>query len=118
VIVKARIGTSDPEKATALRNGGVPDALVKPFHTADGFRALKELEEWKWTEAHYAVLCDFVHPNLSSQNVSTSSARLSRVAVSSGGGAMIMKESGPVVRYEYPSHIQSEFALQITEHWC
>ncbi len=62
----------------------------------------------------YDVYCDFVHHNLSSQATTIKKVTIASSAVHPSGGAILMKEEGPVVRYEYPLVERAEKAMADT----
>jgi len=100
VIIQSRFGTSDPNVQQLLRTEGCPESALRPFRVSKA-RALVA-KEVPWTDEHYALLCDFVHPNMSSQRTTAAYSGNSKVARSSGGGQMILNKPSPLLRYQFP----------------
>ena len=113
VIVKARYGSTDPDKQAAMKNAGLPDDQLRNFKLNKARQDLhKELD---WVTPHYAALCDFVHPNLSSQLLGGGSVGESQVASTPGGGAMVMSGGKTsIIQYSFPLAEAGQAAAQFT----
>jgi hypothetical protein len=100
VIMRARFGTSDPNKAAHLKSHGMDDKYLKPFR----IRAAREFlgKKCAWVNEHYESLCDFVHPNLSSQTSAGAYAGEANVVAQSSGSVLLMNNSVPIIHYEFP----------------
>lgn len=117
-LIRARFGTSSPSKRAILLSDGVPEAHLKPIHINDCVRHLEKAEDggYEWAREYYDELCDFVHHNLSSQQAGSVGLRTGDRIVSTGGGMMIMKSPGPIVRYEFPATLRGREAITGTAH--
>jgi hypothetical protein len=117
-LIRARFGTSSPSKLAILLKDGVPDAHLKPIHVNDCVRHLEKAEDgrYAWIREYYDELCDFVHHNLSSQQAGSVALRTGDRIVSTGGGMVIMKSPGPIVRYEFPATFRGQEAVAGTAH--
>jgi hypothetical protein len=111
-IMQARFGTTDPVKQNLLKSAGLADTFVQPIRLNKARRFLAQ--EIDWVESHYAALCDFVHHNLSSQRTAGAFAGMSSKAVSSAGGALLMKTQAPIVQYEFPMPQPGRASVQMT----
>jgi SEC-C motif len=100
VILQARYGTSDQAMEQLLITNGCPEGARRPFKIAKA-RALL-VKELPWANEHYGLLCDFVHPNLSSQRTASAYAGESNVALSSGGGQLLLPGKSPILQYQFP----------------
>ena len=100
VILQARFGTSDPDAQHLLQANGCPETIMQPFRIAKA-RAFVA-QQHPWVREHYALLSDFVHPNLSSQRTAGAYAGEQEIAHSSGGGKLIMTKPSPVIQYQFP----------------
>jgi hypothetical protein len=112
IILHARYGTTDPTKQTHLKSAGMEDAAVRPVRLQKARKLLSE--ELDWTEPHYAALCDFVHPNLSSQRISGAYAGKASTATSSKGGMLLLKTAGPIIQYQFPMPEPGRLAVLTT----
>lgn len=114
LIMRARYATSDPKLRKSLEESGVPNHLLKPFNVMHSLAALESSEDGGQFDGVYAKLCDFVHHNLSSQVTSSPGSRQDVMALSQGGGAILMNKPSPVTRYEYPVPSKGEKAVRET----
>lgn len=103
LIIRARFSTSDPSKANLLVLNGISKKHLRPFNITDSIRRLSLEAGFTDIAAHYDLLCDFVHHNLSSQTVSNVGTFVSDRAKASGGGTILMKTTAPITRYDYPA---------------
>jgi hypothetical protein len=117
-LIRARFGTSSPDKRAILLKDGVPEAHLKPIHINDCVKHLEKTEEgrYAWARGYYDDLCDFVHHNLSSQQAGSVGLRRGDRVVSKGGGMLILKSEGPIVRYEFPATFRGHEAVRTTAH--
>jgi hypothetical protein len=113
VVVRAKYGTSDPVKQRALEAQGLGKDQSKPFHVLTCIDEIAKSEQYSWMRSHYDFLCDYVHHNLSSQSVSTVGGTVAE-EVRSAKGKLIFKTPTPVIRYQYPSAIQTCYAIEQT----
>ena len=99
IILQARFGTTDPHAKDILIKAGVSPKSVQLIR----LRAARQMlaKELPWIEPHYAMLCDFVHHNMSSQRTGAYAGE-SLVANSAYGGALVFSEPAPLVQYEFP----------------
>lgn len=80
VVVQGRYGTTDPQKQDLLkRTTSIRSDLVQPLRINNARRHLAN--SLPWVEAHYAALCDVVHPNLASQRHAGLGAGVGTVAL-------------------------------------
>jgi len=112
-VLKARSGTSDPRVTARLRRGRVPaEALAR--HVVSSL--LKEAVDHgapSWLREHYAVLCDYVHHQVSSRKVAT--VEPGQIGRAPGGQRMFnTSATGSVVTYEYPAVAFEDAALRKT----
>jgi hypothetical protein len=113
-IVRARFGTSNPEKKKVLLDHGVKPDDAKPFHILTCIQKTAKRLESNWLESHYDFLCDFVHHNLSSQTIAAAQSNVSNVASSAQGGMLITPQPGLNVVYAYPADNQAKYAIDQT----
>lgn len=99
-ILQARFGTSDPKAQQLLRANGCPENALRPLRIAKARAFLAQ--QLPWVEEHYALLCDFVHPNMSSQRAAGAYVGESQIARSSTGGQLLMSQESPLVQYKFP----------------
>lgn len=115
VILRARFGTSDPNLQAALQLEGCPGAVLQPFRIAHARKFAAQ--QHPWIEAHYALLCDFVHPNLSSQRTAGGYAGEQQIAHSSGGGMLVLSKPASIIHYRFPMPEPGRRAVtQTAEH--
>jgi hypothetical protein len=100
IILQARFGTTDPHAKEILIKAGVSPKSVQLIRLREARHVLGK--ELPWIEPHYAMLCDFVHHNMSSQRTAGAYAGESFVANSAYGGALVFSEPAPLVQYEFP----------------
>jgi hypothetical protein len=100
VILQSRFGTSDPNAQQLLKTAGCPERALRPFRVSKARELVAQ--ELPWTNEHYALLCDFVHPNMSSQRSTAAYSGESNVAHSAGGGKLILTKSSPLLQYQFP----------------
>lgn len=114
VIVRARFGTSDPQKQRALVEAGISKDDVKPFHILTCIDHLAKDKANAWVRPYYDFLCDYVHRNMSSQTISAAEMTHGGLAISPGGGMIYMMQHGPIVVNQYPANNQAEYAREQT----
>jgi len=112
LLIQARFGTTDPEKQKLLRDSGVPESSRQPIRTGKARKAL--MLELPWIDAHYAMLCDYVHHNLSSLSIAGALAGRGTVARSGGGGKLLLKGEGSLIQYAFPMPEAGKQAIQKT----
>ncbi len=100
VILQARFGTTDPNVEKLLKADGMADESVQLIRLKSARKKLAE--DLPWVEAHYAMLCDFVHHNMSSQRTTGAYAGESFLAKSQSGGMLILPEPAPILQYQFP----------------
>jgi hypothetical protein len=100
VTLQSRYGTSDPNVQQLLKTAGCPEHALRPFRISKARELVAQ--ELPWTNEHYALLCDFVHPNLSSQRTTAAYSGESNMAHSAGGGKLILMKSAPLLQYQFP----------------
>jgi hypothetical protein len=100
VILRSRCGTTDPNAQQLLRSVGCPENALRPFRISKARDVAAQ--QLPWINEHYALLCDFVHPNMSSQRTTAAYCGESNVAHSSFGGQLILTEPLPLVQYQFP----------------
>lgn len=101
LIVRARYATAHPEYRALLLAAGVPSARLKPFNITECVSRLTETEAHSDAVERYALLCDFVHHNLSAATTATSGVRVGDTAFT-GAGRIVTDRPGTICRYEYP----------------
>jgi hypothetical protein len=100
VLLQARFGTTDPNVKKLLKADGIAEESVQLIRLQTARRKLAE--DLPWVEAHYAMLCDFVHHNMSSQRTTGAYAGKSFIARSQSGGALILPKPAPILQYQFP----------------
>jgi hypothetical protein len=85
-------------------------AQLIPLRHARAFLAT----EIEWIESHYGALCDFVHPNASSQRTTAALVGDSDTAVSSAGGGLLLSEPTLIVQYGFPMPERGRDAVRAT----
>jgi hypothetical protein len=113
-LIRARFGTSHPKTIAHLKKHGVSNKLLKPINIMSSLQLLVKNPTAKGLHDKYAMLCDFVHHNLSSQITSSPGFRVGNLARSSGGGAFITSDNGAITRYQYPVSNKAELAIEET----
>ena len=113
-IIRARFGTSDPDKQKVLEEAGIPSKSLKPFNVRKCIETLSNIEHCGDIGARYDLLCDFVHHNLSSQTISTDKMSMGRTSRSRGGGMIMTTQQTPIVTYTYPSPPATAYAISTT----
>ncbi len=111
-ILQARFGTTDPKAKRVLQAMGLGERTVQPVRISKARRALAE--QLPWIEPHYALLCDFVHHNMSSQRTAGRYAGESRLARSQSGGALILSDAAHLIHYEFPMAEPGRVAVRST----
>jgi hypothetical protein len=114
IVVRARHGTSSPEKADLVRKAGAPAGAVKPFHIIECIKNLVKEPGNESATGRYDHLCDFVHHNLSSQTLGNAGSTIRAAARSSGGGAIVFPKPGPITQFQYPLPSKAKMALDDT----
>jgi SEC-C motif len=99
IILQARFGTTDPQAKEFLIKAGVSPKSVQLIRLREARQTLAK--EFAWVEPHYAMLCDFVHHNMSSQRTGAYAGE-SLVARNGYGGVLVFSEPTSVVQYEFP----------------
>jgi hypothetical protein len=111
IAVRARFSTTREDYKAMLRQAGVSEERLKPFHVMDCIRGLAKDADNGDAQARYDFLCDFVHHNLASATTANAGSAEAGMAVSSGGGAVIIPGGGTITQYEYP--IPSKFVAAL-----
>jgi len=112
LILRARYGTSDPKAQRILKMVGIPETALKPIRVGKARAFLTN--ELPWIDEHYALLCDFVHHNMSSQRTAGSLVGKSHMARSSAGGGFLMAQQHPIVQYTFPAPDRGRHAVRDT----
>jgi hypothetical protein len=112
VVVRAKFGTSDPQKTQKLAEQGF-DA-PKPYHVITCLEHLAKQVEFTWAQAHYDFLCDYLHPNLSSQTVAVTGIRMGTHVRGDDMRTLLSRSPTAIQNYEYPSTAWSSFAIERT----
>jgi hypothetical protein len=115
-VLRARFATKDLMKSTFLARAGLPKGSTTPYTVSDCITDTKRRfpDTFPWLAEHYAVLCDYVHVNLSSQTVGTVEMLVTKEIRHPSGGALIFREDTPVVRYTFPSKTHGDLLLELT----
>jgi hypothetical protein len=116
IAVRARFATTREDYKALLHEAGFPQERIKPFNVMSCVRSLAQHVDNEDAEDRYAFLCDFVHHNMASATTANSGSGQAEVALSSGGGAIIMPGGGTITQYEYPIPSKFARALEDTGH--
>lgn len=102
IVVRARLGTSDPVLREQLLGVGVAAASLKPFGVTDCISKLSREISFEDVETRYATLCDAVHHNFGSRAGGLGSILHVDHGKMGAGGWVTADGPGPVLRYEFP----------------
>ncbi len=114
ILVRARFATTRQDYQAILRDAGLSETRIKPFNVMNCIRGLAKEREHEDAETHYEKLCDFVHHNLAGATTANAGSAVADIALSPGGGGIVMPVPGMITQYEYPLPRQYERALEDT----
>jgi len=89
LLVRARYATTNPEFRALLVEAGVPSARLKPFNITECVKRLAADPSHLDAVERYALLCDFVHHNLSSATTAPSGVRFGDTAYTGSGRIVV-----------------------------
>jgi hypothetical protein len=112
-LIRARFGTSRKELVSVMQQQGRRAADVAPQGANSMIRELSKRTEFTEALSYYGVLCDFVHPNASSQNIMMNEIKTSPVS-GFADFVVVTKEPGPVMSFEFPSEHAYRHAFEFT----
>jgi len=101
-LVRARFGTSRKELIAVMQQRGRTARDVEPERAGTMIRQLNGRAAFSDRQDYYNVLCDFVHPNASSQNIMADSFKISATS-GFANVRMVTSQPGPVQSFEFPS---------------
>lgn len=113
-IVRARWGTKRKDLIEVARMQGKVAKDVEPKGASGLIRKLAERQGFEHVKEHYGMLCDYVHPNSSSQNILAGEFRTSPTSSAMGKSLVITKTAGPVVRLDFPAERAVSSSLRMT----
>ncbi len=114
IIVRARFGTTHPLFKELLEKENVSGDNLKPYNITECLKNLSAEAGFTDVCERYALLCDYVHHNLGSGTMANAGSTTASVACSSGGGMLIMPDSGAITQYQYPVPSKAERAIEET----
>lgn len=112
-LIRARFGTSRKELVKVMQQRGRTAREVEPERAGSMIRQLSERAAFSDRMDYYNVLCDFVHPNASSQNIMADSFKISAVS-GFANVRMVTPKPGPVQSFEFPSANAFRHAFEFT----
>ena len=112
-LIRARFGTSRKELVAIMQQQGRAAADVSPEGARSMIRDLSKRPAFSEFVAYYDVLCDFVHPNASSQNIMVNEIRTSNF---SGFADFVIATANPepVQSFEFPAEHAYRHAFDFT----
>ena len=115
LLTRARYGTSNPAKRDLVASeAGVSAEQMKPFHVLTCIQELGKTSEFTRVTEYYDVLCDYVHPNLSSQTIAAGDAYMGQLGVGPGGHVWMTPNEGLNYVYKYPADEHAKLAVTTT----
>jgi hypothetical protein len=112
-LIRARFGTSRKELVAVMQQQGRKAADVTPERAGAMIRELSRRPEFSTVQSYYAVLCDFVHPNASSQNIMMNDLKTSPFS-GFADFVLVTRDAGPVLSFEFPSEHAYSHAFEFT----
>lgn len=106
LVVRARFATTREDYQALLREAGLAERHLKPFHVMDCIRSLAKDDGNADVQARYDTLCDFVHHNLASATTANAGSAEAQMAFSSVGGAITVPRVGTITQYQYQYQYQ------------
>lgn len=115
ILVRLRYGTSNPAKqALAASEAALPNDQIKPFHVLTCLQELSTCRKFENAMEHYEMLCDYVHPNLSSQTIAAGEAYRGPIGVGPSGRVWMTNTEGINFIYNYPAKAHADLSISTT----